>query len=77
MMNQIRGRCIRSNYVFCWLAVAFLAAGTANAQRVLFSEDFEGLALGPAVDEVVEDNLQDEVYSADGPEGFTVDRRRR
>lgn len=71
MMNQFRGHCVRT---FCWLAIAFLVAGTANAQRVIFSEDFEGLPLGPAVDEVVNDNMQDEVYSPDGPEGWTVDR---
>ena len=56
------------------LAVVY-AASPAAGQNVLFSEDFEGLTLGEQIDEAaLIDNIEEEAYSPDGPEGWTVDR---
>ena len=56
------------------LALSVALVGTTQAQSIIFSEDFEGLDLGPNVDEGLnQDDPRDEVWSAEGPEGWTVD----
>lgn len=57
------------------LSALFVLAASLHANgHGIFFEDFESLNYGPAVDEVVNDNLQEGVYSPVGPEGWTVDR---
>ncbi len=71
----------KSRCVMCMLAmVAFVASvdfpSIAAAQSVtLFSENFEGLDLGPNVDEGLNDpDVRDAVFSPNGPPGWTIDR---
>ncbi|MCA9196378.1 MAG: PEP-CTERM sorting domain-containing protein [Planctomycetales bacterium] len=48
--------------------------GAAWAQNVLYSENFEGVGLGPNVEEGLgDDDPRDEVWNAAPPEGWTVD----
>lgn len=49
------------------LPVLLLIAAPLMADEVIFAEDFEGVVLGPNVDEGVAGN---KVWSADGPEGW-------
>jgi hypothetical protein len=57
------------------LVTLFACAERSQAQTVLFSEDFESLALGPNVEEGLSgDDPQEAVWSPDGPAGWTVDR---
>ena len=76
-------RCSRrliSGAIVLAVLTAFQAVSTeVVAQgKLLFSEDFEGLSLGPNVDEGVlnigEDTIWPEAWSPEGPEGWTVDR---
>ena len=77
MINSMVGTlCSKGKFAFTvFFCASILLASSAQAQTILFSEDFEGLVLGEKVDEAdLIDNVQDEVYSPDGPEGWTVDR---
>jgi len=78
MCRQVGGK---SPWMAVWrglalasVAVAVMAGQSANAQKVYFSENFEGLTLGPPVNETIpQDNPVPEVWSPNGPAGWTVD----
>ena len=71
-----RSRCVLGMLALTALAATVCCLSVASAQSVtLYSENFEGLDLGPNVDEGLNaDDPRDAVWSPNGPPGWVIDR---
>ena len=71
-----KSRCVLGTLVLAALVMSVCFPAIAAAQNVtLFSENFEGLDLGPNVDEGLNAaDIREAVFSPNGPPGWTIDR---